>query len=197
MISRHKSWHVWNRDNLTRVRNDEAKHAEEVESKKVRQRELLNEQTLSILKKEAGDNGSTGDGRTNEAEGEGRVDTAKRKRRTMLELDQHFSDDEIDSEEDHGTKTTNGYALTRYASKITPCLIKDFRVPNRLTTYGKKITKNTPNAFPLLSPSPYSPSLSLSLSLSLFLSFSLSLSQITFQPFSPLSMSHEMQVFSL
>ena len=53
MISRHKRWHVWNQDNIKRVRDDEAKHAAEVEDKERKEKHHLNEQSLEILRREA------------------------------------------------------------------------------------------------------------------------------------------------
>lgn len=39
MILRHKSWHVWNEDNLARVKRDEEEHAKEEEEKKAQELE--------------------------------------------------------------------------------------------------------------------------------------------------------------
>ena len=47
-----RSWHVWNQDNVKRVRDDEQKQQEEEESKRLREKELLNEQILDALKRD-------------------------------------------------------------------------------------------------------------------------------------------------
>ena len=57
VISRHKRWHVWNQDNIKRVRDDEAKHAAEVEEKERKERQHMNEQSLTILKRQTGVDG--------------------------------------------------------------------------------------------------------------------------------------------
>jgi hypothetical protein len=50
VILRHKSWNVWNQDNITKVRNDEQKHREQEEAKKLKESELIDEKTLTVLK---------------------------------------------------------------------------------------------------------------------------------------------------
>ena len=52
VILRHKSWNVWNQDNVTKVRNDELHHKQEEEAKAARSKELLHEQTLDALKRQ-------------------------------------------------------------------------------------------------------------------------------------------------
>lgn len=53
VILRHKTWNVWNVEARNKVLKDERKHREEEEAKEKRSKELMNEQTLTILKLEA------------------------------------------------------------------------------------------------------------------------------------------------
>jgi len=48
-----KSWHVWNRENVEKVKRDERLDREKKEKEETRARQLLQEQQLSILQKQA------------------------------------------------------------------------------------------------------------------------------------------------
>ena len=92
VISRHKRWHVWNQDNIKRVRDDEAKHAAEVEEKAKKEKELLNEQSVAILKRQAGindDNAPSSD--SLEATTSDTADSSKEERFTLFEDPSHTS----------------------------------------------------------------------------------------------------------
>lgn len=50
VILPHKSWNVWNQDNREKVLRDERKHREEEEAKVAKEKQLLQEQNLELLR---------------------------------------------------------------------------------------------------------------------------------------------------
>ena len=54
IILPHKTWHVWNREAIAKVRNDERDHAEKTEASAEKQRELDGEARIELLRRRAG-----------------------------------------------------------------------------------------------------------------------------------------------
>mmetsp|Transcript_2692 Transcript_2692/g.3131 ORF Transcript_2692/g.3131 Transcript_2692/m.3131 type:complete len:215 (+) Transcript_2692:153-797(+) len=55
----HKSWHVWKKENIAKVKRDEQRHEEEQRRKRKRQREDKNEERLKKLQVESGEGSSS------------------------------------------------------------------------------------------------------------------------------------------
>jgi hypothetical protein len=84
IILRHKTWHVWNRENIEKVKKDERLHREEMERKRENERKLHSEQILEIFQQ------------NNETETEGTQQTT----RGLLSIDRSVENEEYKKEKE-------------------------------------------------------------------------------------------------
>jgi hypothetical protein len=86
IILRHKTWHVWNRENIEKVKKDERLHREEMEAKREKERKLHSEQILESFQQQ----------QSNEEEGIGE----SQQRNQLLSLDRSVENEEYKKEKE-------------------------------------------------------------------------------------------------